>query len=197
MSALKLNQPETLLGLSMAEARMIILGVLSSDKSGKVDFDKMAVKGGYKNAQSASTLYHKAKRRLFDIHNNPADQEAENARKRGKDKAVADDDNTGAIETTPTPSKGKRQKTAATAKTPKTPRSAPKAVKTEAPKSGGATTLTPAEDKVAVKMEEHDPELENSTIKEESKSSDDEELMSTSQMSAEFSGMGQRPDTPK
>ncbi|GLB01548.1 hypothetical protein ABZX51_010480 [Aspergillus tubingensis] len=215
MSALKLNQPETLLGLSMAEARMIILGVLSSDKSGKVDFDKMAVKGGYKNAQSASTLYHKAKRRLFDIHNNPADQEAgtsispakesasttatpkKTPAKRGKDKAVADDDNTGAIETTPTPSKGKRQKTAATPKTPKTPRSVPKAVKTEAPKSGGATTPTPAEGKVAVKKEEDDMELENSTIKEESKSSDDEELMSTSQMSAEFSGMGQRPDTPR
>ncbi|EHA20556.1 hypothetical protein AAWM_06700 [Aspergillus awamori] len=211
MSALKPNQPESLMGLSMAEARMIILGVLSSDKSGKVDFDKMAVKGGYKNAQSASTLYHKAKRRLLDIHTNPADQEAgasvtpskepasttatpkKTPAKRGKDKAAADDDNTGATENTPTPSKGKRQKTAAT---PKTPRSATKATKTEAFKPGDATTPTPAKGKVAVKKEEPDTELETTPVKEESKS-DDEELMSTSQISAEFSAMEQHPETPK
>ncbi|GKZ28376.1 hypothetical protein AbraIFM66950_005550 [Aspergillus brasiliensis] len=208
MSAPKPNQPESLLGLSLSEARMILLGVLSSDESGKVDFDKLAVKGNYKNAQSASTLYRKAKRRLLEVHNNPAEGSGtsispakepasttatpkKTPAKRGKDKTVADDENTGVSENTPT--KGKRQKTAGT---PKTPRSATKAVKTEAPNTEGATTPTPVQSKPIVK-EEQDMELGNSTVKEESKSSDNEELMSTSQMSAEFSVMDQHPNTPK
>ncbi|GKZ20756.1 hypothetical protein AbraIFM66951_003057 [Aspergillus brasiliensis] len=208
MSAPKPNQPESLLGLTMSEARMILLGVLSSDESGKVDFDKLAVKGNYKNAQSASTLYRKAKRRLLEVHNNPAEGSGtsispakepasttatpkKTPAKRGKDKAVADDENPGVSENTPT--KGKRQKTAGT---PKTPRSATKAVKAEALNNEGATTPTPVQGKPIVK-EEQDMELGNSTVKEESKSSDDEELMSTSQMSAEFSVMDQHPNTPK
>ncbi|OJJ71225.1 hypothetical protein ASPBRDRAFT_196740 [Aspergillus brasiliensis CBS 101740] len=209
MSAPKPNQPESLLGLSLSEARMILLGVLSSDESGKVDFDKLAVKGNYKNAQSASTLYRKAKRRLLEVHNNPAEGSGtsispskepapttatpkKTPAKRSKDKAVADDENTGVSENTPT--KGKRQKTAGT---PKTPRSATKAVKAEALNNEGATTPTPVQDKPVVKKEEQDMEPGNSAVKEESKSSDDEELMSTSQMSAEFSVMDQHPNTPK
>lgn len=47
-----------------------------------------------------------------------------------------------------------------------------------------------------MKKEEPDTELETTPVKEESKS-DDEELMSTSQISAEFSAMEQHPETPK
>ncbi|XHG00801.1 hypothetical protein AWENTII_004216 [Aspergillus wentii] len=57
---------ETLLGLSMADARIIILGTLLDP--GKIDYEKLAQKGGYKNAASASTTYRNARRKLVELH---------------------------------------------------------------------------------------------------------------------------------
>ncbi|PYH47365.1 putative histone h1.3 [Aspergillus saccharolyticus JOP 1030-1] len=63
----KAAKPEGWFGLSIHEARLIILGVMCADSSGKPDYEKIAIKGGYKNAASAMTVYRNAKRRLSDI----------------------------------------------------------------------------------------------------------------------------------
>ncbi|KAL4890997.1 hypothetical protein BDV59DRAFT_183514 [Aspergillus ambiguus] len=101
MSSPVKSKPEELLGLSLSEARLILLGTLCVDDSGKVDSEKLARRGNYKNAASASTSYRTAKRKLIDF--NPDDQDASAAntptksvvtQKKGKgrpNKAVADD----------------------------------------------------------------------------------------------------------
>ncbi|PWY86003.1 hypothetical protein BO70DRAFT_351645 [Aspergillus heteromorphus CBS 117.55] len=67
MSAPKGNKPEGLMGLSVSEGRVLLLGILCMDDSGKMDYDKLAVKGGYKNSASASTLYRNAKRKFVEV----------------------------------------------------------------------------------------------------------------------------------
>ncbi|GES62457.1 hypothetical protein ATEIFO6365_0005043400 [Aspergillus terreus] len=116
------NKPGELLGLSLAEARLLILGTLCTDESGKVDCEKLARKGNYKNAASAGTSYRTAKRKLNDL--NPPDSQDAAATpspnqsvatpKKGKGKAKKDDATPGAGNDA-SPSKPKRQKkTAAT-----------------------------------------------------------------------------------
>ncbi|KAL4946712.1 hypothetical protein BDV06DRAFT_54813 [Aspergillus oleicola] len=68
MSGAGRNKPEGLLGLTQGEARLILLGVLCSDPSGKVDFEKLATKAPYKNVASASTSYRQAKRRFTSLN---------------------------------------------------------------------------------------------------------------------------------
>ncbi|KAL4929115.1 putative histone h1.3 [Aspergillus undulatus] len=62
------DKPEGLLGLTQNEARLILLGVLYSDNTGKVDFEKIAEKAPYKNSASASVSYRNAKRRFESLH---------------------------------------------------------------------------------------------------------------------------------
>lgn len=81
------NKPDGLLGLTVSDARVLILGMICTDSSGKVrytnvltylpekdsfgfqvDNDKLASKGGWKNAASASTTYRNAKRKLAELN---------------------------------------------------------------------------------------------------------------------------------
>ncbi|OXV06472.1 hypothetical protein Egran_05758 [Elaphomyces granulatus] len=55
-------------GLTHTEARLIFLGVICSEGQNKIDFDKMAVKGGYSSKASAYIQYRKAKRKLLEAH---------------------------------------------------------------------------------------------------------------------------------
>ncbi|KKK17454.1 hypothetical protein ARAM_001063 [Aspergillus rambellii] len=73
-SGVKGKQNESLLGLSLSEARIILLGMLCTDSSGKVDFEKLAVKGSYKNASSSGSSYHQARRKFFNINGDPQSQ---------------------------------------------------------------------------------------------------------------------------
>ncbi|KAL4804291.1 hypothetical protein BDV18DRAFT_142898 [Aspergillus unguis] len=59
------SKPEGLLGLTQQEARLMLLGILYTDTSGKVDYDKIAVNASYKNASSASVSYRAAKKKLY------------------------------------------------------------------------------------------------------------------------------------
>ncbi|RDW81382.1 putative histone h1.3 [Aspergillus mulundensis] len=59
------GKPEGLLGLTQSEARLLLLGVLYTDGTGKVDFEKLAIKAPYKNVSSASSSYRQAKRRFL------------------------------------------------------------------------------------------------------------------------------------
>ncbi|KAL4867383.1 hypothetical protein BDV12DRAFT_122129 [Aspergillus spectabilis] len=68
MASATKNKTEGLMGLSQSEARLILLGVLLSDSSGKVDFQKLAREAPYKNAASASTSYRLAKKRFHDFN---------------------------------------------------------------------------------------------------------------------------------
>ncbi|OJJ44600.1 hypothetical protein ASPZODRAFT_134684 [Penicilliopsis zonata CBS 506.65] len=62
-------KPDSILGLSASEAKLIILGVLcNGEQAAKVDYEKLAQRGGYKNASSASVMYLKSKRKLFELH---------------------------------------------------------------------------------------------------------------------------------
>ncbi|RAL15955.1 putative histone h1.3 [Aspergillus homomorphus CBS 101889] len=67
MAAKGAPKPEGLFGLTLSEAKMIILGQICTDSSGKVDHDKLAIKGGYKNGASAYTVYRNAKRKLEEL----------------------------------------------------------------------------------------------------------------------------------
>ncbi|KAL4796806.1 hypothetical protein BDV19DRAFT_388001 [Aspergillus venezuelensis] len=69
MSGAGKNKPEGLLGLTQGEARLILLGVLFSDASGKIDFDKLAANAHYKNVASASSSYRQAKKRFTTLNN--------------------------------------------------------------------------------------------------------------------------------
>ncbi|RAK80594.1 putative histone h1.3 [Aspergillus fijiensis CBS 313.89] len=61
-------KPEGWFGLTLNEARLIVLGQMCCDSTGKkVDYEKIAVRGGYKNAASAMTVYRNAKRRLAEL----------------------------------------------------------------------------------------------------------------------------------
>ncbi|KAL4953631.1 hypothetical protein BDW69DRAFT_184280 [Aspergillus filifer] len=68
MSGAGKNKPEGLLGLTQGEARLILLGVLFSDASGKIDFEKLAANAHYKNVASASSSYRQAKKRFTTLN---------------------------------------------------------------------------------------------------------------------------------
>ncbi|KAL3473439.1 hypothetical protein BJX99DRAFT_198525 [Aspergillus californicus] len=59
---------EGLFGLSMSEARLLILGLICTDVSGKVDFERVAALAPYKNVSSASSSYGQAKRKLNSLN---------------------------------------------------------------------------------------------------------------------------------
>ncbi|KAI9042657.1 putative histone h1.3 [Aspergillus affinis] len=70
-AAVAKNKPEGLLGLSVAEAKALLLGIVC-EEGGRVDMEKLALKYPYKNSASASTSYRNAKRRLLGIDTNGA-----------------------------------------------------------------------------------------------------------------------------
>ncbi|KAE8159011.1 hypothetical protein BDV40DRAFT_250832 [Aspergillus tamarii] len=80
-------KPDTLLGLTNSEQKIILLSIVCTDESNKLDFDKLAQYGGYKNPASASTTYRNAKRKLSDYKPEPptsAEGSAANTPKRGR-----------------------------------------------------------------------------------------------------------------
>ncbi|RHZ62796.1 putative histone h1.3 [Aspergillus thermomutatus] len=60
-------KPEGILGLSASEAKILLLGFLCITEQYKVDYEKLASKGGY-TAGSASVLFLKAKRKLVELN---------------------------------------------------------------------------------------------------------------------------------
>ncbi|KAL2818794.1 hypothetical protein BDW59DRAFT_165332 [Aspergillus cavernicola] len=76
MSTPTKGKPEGLLHLTMGEARLILLGVLLNDSTGKecytplIDFERLAVAAPYKNTSSASSSYRQARKKLFDLNSN-------------------------------------------------------------------------------------------------------------------------------
>ncbi|RMZ39220.1 hypothetical protein CA14_003807 [Aspergillus flavus] len=80
-------KPDTLLGLTNSEQKILLLSILCTDESNKLDLDKLAQYGGYKNPASASTTYRNAKRKLSDYKPEPptsAEGSAANTPKRGR-----------------------------------------------------------------------------------------------------------------
>ncbi|KAB8265873.1 hypothetical protein BDV32DRAFT_36411 [Aspergillus pseudonomiae] len=78
---------DTLLGLTNSEQKILLLSILCTDESNKLDFDKLAQYGGYKNPASASTTFRNAKRKLSDYKPEPltsAEASAANTPKRGR-----------------------------------------------------------------------------------------------------------------
>ncbi|GMF72343.1 unnamed protein product [Aspergillus oryzae] len=72
-------KPDTLLGLTNSEQKILLLSILCTDESNKY--------GGYKNPASASTTYRNAKRKLSDYKPEPptsAEGSAANTPKRGR-----------------------------------------------------------------------------------------------------------------
>ncbi|KAL4899774.1 hypothetical protein BDW74DRAFT_183420 [Aspergillus multicolor] len=65
MAAAGKAKPEGILGVSQSEARLLLLGLLCTDEPGKVDFDKLVIKGSYKNVTSAAVCYRQAKRKFL------------------------------------------------------------------------------------------------------------------------------------
>ncbi|KAE8394677.1 hypothetical protein BDV23DRAFT_179457 [Aspergillus alliaceus] len=89
-------KPEGLLGLSNTEQKILLLSILCTDETNKLDLEKLAQYGGYKNSASASTTYRNAKRKLSDYKpDQPTSAEASTANtpKRGRPskKAIAAD----------------------------------------------------------------------------------------------------------
>ncbi|KAE8134320.1 hypothetical protein BDV38DRAFT_285979 [Aspergillus pseudotamarii] len=86
-------KPDTLLGLTNSEQKVLLLSIVCTDESNKLDFGKLAHYGGYKNSASASTTYRNAKRKLNDYTPEPptAEGSTANTPKRGRPpkKAVA------------------------------------------------------------------------------------------------------------
>ncbi|OGM47100.1 hypothetical protein ABOM_003645 [Aspergillus bombycis] len=81
------GKSDTLLGLTNSEQKILLLSILCTDESNKLDFDKLAQYGGYKNPASASTTYRNAKRKLNDYKPEPpisAEASAANTPKRGR-----------------------------------------------------------------------------------------------------------------
>ncbi|PKY02069.1 hypothetical protein P168DRAFT_40466 [Aspergillus campestris IBT 28561] len=60
------GKPEGLVGLSVAEAKVLLLGILCTDNTGKLDGDRLAAKGNYKNGASAKTMHRVARKALFE-----------------------------------------------------------------------------------------------------------------------------------
>ncbi|KAE8152630.1 hypothetical protein BDV25DRAFT_137699 [Aspergillus avenaceus] len=68
-------KPENLLGLTVGEAKVLLLGILCSDENGKVNTEKLTQRGNYKNTASAGTSYRTAKRRLIEMNPEESDEE--------------------------------------------------------------------------------------------------------------------------
>ncbi|KAF7119120.1 hypothetical protein CNMCM5793_008860 [Aspergillus hiratsukae] len=97
-------KPEGILGLSAGEARILILGFLCIQDQYKVDYEKLASKGGYTSG-SASVMFLKAKRKLLEL--NP-DNSTENG-----SSATGEASSSKSATTTPKKGQAKRKKAAA------------------------------------------------------------------------------------
>ncbi|RHZ72911.1 hypothetical protein CDV55_103626 [Aspergillus turcosus] len=97
-------KPEGILGLSAGEAKILILGFLCITDQYKVDYGKLASKGGY-TAGSANVLFNKAKRKLLEL--NP-DNSTENG-----SSATGEASSSKSATTTPKKGQAKRKKAAA------------------------------------------------------------------------------------
>ncbi|PLN82958.1 hypothetical protein BDW42DRAFT_69661 [Aspergillus taichungensis] len=141
------GKPEGLVGLSVAEAKVLLLGILCTDDCGKVDAEKLAAKGNYKNGASARTIHRAARKALFE--KNSGEDEASSSVSTGE--AAAPTDGTAAPASTPkkTPTK-RRKKGVAAGETdpngnaedePATPK--PKRQRKNPAKKAGASYSTP------------------------------------------------------
>ncbi|KAF7597239.1 hypothetical protein BBP40_008081 [Aspergillus hancockii] len=162
-------KPDGLLGLGFAEARILLLGILCTDDTNKLDTEKLAQRAGYKNAASAGTSYRTAKRHL--IENNSGEQSAAtptggessatNTPKRGRPKkvAAAEADPAEAEEEEPEPTPKKRQRKAPTKK----------GIAQKIKKDEDAVKSEPSSPKakVTIKAEEHDEDKSSAVKKEE------------------------------
>ncbi|GFG11228.1 hypothetical protein IFM5058_05320 [Aspergillus udagawae] len=97
-------KPEGILGLSASEAKILILGFLCITDQYKIDYEKLASKGGY-TAGSANVMFNKAKRKLVEL--NP-DNSAENG-----SSAAGEASSSKSATATPKKGQAKRKKAAA------------------------------------------------------------------------------------
>ncbi|KAL4749819.1 hypothetical protein BDW72DRAFT_125720 [Aspergillus terricola var. indicus] len=65
MAATGKGKPEGLLGVSQSDARILLLGVLSADNTGKIDFKKLSDIAPYKNTATAYSSYRQARKRFY------------------------------------------------------------------------------------------------------------------------------------
>ncbi|KAL4974875.1 hypothetical protein BDW66DRAFT_78978 [Aspergillus desertorum] len=65
MAAAAKGKSEGLLGVTLSDARILLLGVLSADNTGKVDFEKLAAIAPYKNTATAYSSYRQARKRFY------------------------------------------------------------------------------------------------------------------------------------
>ncbi|EAW10297.1 putative histone h1.3 [Aspergillus clavatus NRRL 1] len=174
------GKPEGPLGLSASEAKVLLLGILCIGEGFKVDFDKLASRGGW-TAGSAATMFGNAKRKLFKLNPDDgaengngsfaADGEASSSKAatatprktpiKRKKATVAAEDDTAPGEEAATPTKPKRQR--------KTPVKKNAAIKAEAASVGNGNG-TPSKIKPEAidaggiikgeNRENHDPEYQ-------------------------------------
>ncbi|KAL6238885.1 hypothetical protein BDW75DRAFT_251994 [Aspergillus navahoensis] len=65
MAAAAKGKSEGLLGVTQSDARILLLGVLSADNTGKVDFEKLAAIAPFKNTAIAYSSYRQARKRFY------------------------------------------------------------------------------------------------------------------------------------
>ncbi|KAL4984039.1 hypothetical protein BDW68DRAFT_24718 [Aspergillus falconensis] len=65
MAAAAKGESESLLGVTQSDARILLLGILSADNTGKVDFEKLAEIAPYKNRATAYSSYRQARKRFY------------------------------------------------------------------------------------------------------------------------------------
>ncbi|PKX92965.1 putative histone h1.3 [Aspergillus novofumigatus IBT 16806] len=99
-------KPEGILGLSAAEAKILMLGFLCITDQYKIDYEKLASKGGY-TAGSANVMFNKAKRKLAELN-------ADNSTKNGSS-AAGEASSSKTATATPKKGQAKRKKAAAAA----------------------------------------------------------------------------------
>ncbi|KAJ9296094.1 hypothetical protein DTO271G3_5669 [Paecilomyces variotii] len=107
MSSPSAAKNELVLGLTASEAKILILGMVSTF-DGKVDYQLLAQKGGYKTKDSAATVYNGARRKLLKLHGDPS-AAATTVGSKGKSLAGNEDENDEAAAKKSTP---KRKKSA-------------------------------------------------------------------------------------
>ncbi|KAL4770422.1 hypothetical protein BDW60DRAFT_209084 [Aspergillus nidulans var. acristatus] len=65
MAAAGKGKSEGLLGITQSDARILLLGILSADNAGKIDFKKLSVIAPYKNPATAYSAYRQARKRFY------------------------------------------------------------------------------------------------------------------------------------
>ncbi|RMJ27563.1 hypothetical protein PHISP_01551 [Aspergillus sp. HF37] len=64
---------DAMLGLSHTDAKILIWGIFCITDQGKIDYDKLAEKAGYKNGASASVTYRNARKNFLSVNAGDAD----------------------------------------------------------------------------------------------------------------------------